>query len=539
MRPDPWLAAAAVAVFLAFGAAVIASGNPTFAGYLALPDTSHQLALAQVLAEHGPDWQAIEPGSLRSSMGSYITSRYPVGAQAALGITAPLGALEIAWLYQPFLAFLMVVLALSLASLAAPLVRDRRLVALVAFAAAQPALVVGFALQGSIKELAALAMVAVLVAVVAAAPRGADSRGVRSLLAVAMPAAAALAALGPAAAPYLAVPALAAAVVWGRALLRRRKRTDLVWLGVAAVAAAVVAIPALNSLRNAVEVTKLVLVDNTDLGNLAGPLQLEQAIGPWLTGDYRYRPTNNLIAHNGLLVLFAAAAVLGLGWSLRRRALGPVLLAATLGVASLLLLSRGSPYADAKVLMILSPLVPFLAMLGAASLWRGRLRIVSAGVAAVLLSGLLWSGALAYHDVSLAPYDRYSEMLTINERLRGREPAVLNEYDEFAKYFLRDLPILSEPEQMTRYRHAPYDPDALHDPRRRPSVKAPINMDDLDAGVRPGPAVAHRAPVADGKPPTGEFPPGLARTLVRAVASRGYAPGVAPQAARTRRLSPR
>ena len=378
LRPDPWLTAAALAVFLAFGAPVIASGQPTFAGYLALPDTSHQLALAQVLADHGPDWQALEPGSLRSSMGSYITSRYPVGAQAALGITAPLGVLEIAWLYQPFLSFLMVVLALSLAALAAPLVRDRRLVALVAFGAAQPALVVGFALQGSIKELAALAMIAVLVAVVAAG--AATPRGVRSLLPVAIAAAAALAALGPAAAPYLALPALVAAVAWGRALVRRRTRADLVWLGAAVAVAAVLAIPALNSLRDAIEVTNQVLVNSTDLGNLAQPLELRQAIGPWLTGDYRYEPTNNLIAHNGLLVLFGAAALLGLGWALRRRSLGPVLLAATLGIASLFLLRRGSPYADAKVLMILSPVVPFLALLGAASLWRGRLRIAGAGV---------------------------------------------------------------------------------------------------------------------------------------------------------------
>ncbi len=499
-RPDPWLAVAAVGVFLVFGAPVIASGHPTFAGYLALPDTSHQLALAQVLAEHGPDWQALEPGSLRSSMGSYITSRYPVGGQAALGVTAPLGILEIAWLYQPFLSFLMVVLALSLASLAAPLLRDRRLVALVAFTAAQPALVIGFALQGSIKELAALAMIAVLVAVVAAA-HGAV-RGVRSLLAVALAAGAALAALGPAAAPYVALPALVAGVVWGSVLVRRRTRADLIWLGVAVVVAVVVAIPAVNSLRNAVEVTKLVLVDNTDLGNLAHPLQTEQAVGPWLTGDYRYRPLNNLIAHNALLALFCACAVLGLGWSLRRRALGPLLLAATLGIASLYLLSRGSPYADAKVLMILSPVVPFLAMLGVASLWRGRLRILGGGVAAALLAGLLWSAGLAYHDVSLAPYDRYSEMLTINERLSGREPVLLNEYDEFGKYFLRDVPILSEPEQATRYRGAPYHPDGLNDPRRRPSLKAPMNMDDLTLEyVEAQPwLVVRRSPVAS-RPP--------------------------------------
>ncbi len=477
VRPDPVLVVAALGVFVVFGAPVFMSGTPTFAGYLALPDTSHQLALAQLLAHHGPDAAALQPGSFQASMSAYIASRYPIGGQAALGITAPLGVLDLAWLYQPFLAFLAVVSGLALASIAAPLMRHRWQTALVVFAAAQPALVVGFALQGSIKEIAALAMVLTLVAVLAAAVL--TDRPARSLLPVAAAAAAGLGALGPAVIPYLAVPALVVAGVWGRRLVRRRERADVIWLGLGMVAAVIVALPVLGSLRSAISATQDTLSTTTDIGNLAHPLDLSQVLGPWLTGDYRYRPTNNLISHDALLWLSGLAAVLGLGWAIARRAWGPLMLAATIGLASLVLLSRGGPYADAKVLMILSPVVPLLAMVGAASLWRGPLRIASIGVSTALVAGLLWSNALAYHDVSLAPHDRYSELLTLNERLAGKGPVLLDEYDEFAKYFLRDPPGLTQPEAVTLYRHGPYHPNALVDPKRRPSVKTPLNMDDV------------------------------------------------------------
>ncbi len=96
-------------MFVVFGAPVVGSGTPTFAGYLALPDTSHQLALANMLPDHGLQWPALAPGSLRSSMAELRPTAYPIGGQAALGVTAPLGVLDLAWLYQPFLSWLALV----------------------------------------------------------------------------------------------------------------------------------------------------------------------------------------------------------------------------------------------------------------------------------------------------------------------------------------------------------------------------------------------------------------------------------------------
>lgn len=481
LRPEAWMVAAALATFVAFGAPTFLSGAPTFAGYLALPDTSHQLGLADLYAHHGPDYTALPDGSDRISLSTYVETSYPVAGQAALGVTAPLGLLDLAWLYQPFLTCLAVALFLALASITAPLFAQRRLAVLTAFVAAQSALVVGFAEQGSIKELAAVAMLVTAAAVLATAFR--ERRPARSMLALAVAAAAALGALGPAVLPYLAVAALLVAVVYGVRILRERRFTESLWLGAGAVIAALLSIPVLATLHTAITVNTAVLDTSaqaapdaaTVLGHLAAPLKLEQALGLWLSGDYRYDPVRYQSINTGLLVLAAAAALLGALWALRRRAWGPLVLVAIVGPVSLYLLQRGNAYADSKVLMIVSPALLLLAMVGAASLWRGRWRALSLIAMAALSAGVLGSDALAYHDVSLAPYHRYAELLTLNERLAGKGPVVLNEYDEFGKYFLREVPGYNQPEYPHGYRAG----FSLEDPRVKASLKSPLDPDDF------------------------------------------------------------
>lgn len=477
LRPDPLIVLAAGGVFAVFAAPVVATGTPTFAGYLALPDTSHQLALAEHYAEHGPDVGGLAMGSTRASVAQYIAGGYPVAPQAALGATAPLGTLDLAWLYQPFITCLMVVVCLSLASLVAPLLRHRWQVALVAFVSAQSALVVGYALQGSIKEIAALALLCVLAALIAAALR--ERRPARSLLAVGIAAAAALGALGPAALTYLALPALVVLVVWGGRIVRERNGRELGWLALGAAVTVVLALPILGTLTTAVDVNTATLDNSEDLGNLAAPLKLSQVLGVWFEGDYRY-VTNPHSERQDLALLFVGVvAALGLLWSIRRRALGPLLLLAMLAITSAYLVRRGNPYADGKVLMILSPALVLMASLGAVSLWRGRWRALSAVLVTAITGLVLYSNALAYRDSASAPYDRYAELLELNERLDGRGPIILNEYDEFAKYFLRDGPVYSQPEWPHGYRGRPYKPGALRDKQRRPSLKTPLDTDDL------------------------------------------------------------
>ncbi len=478
LRPDPWLLVALAALFVLLAAPVVLSGEPTFAGYLALPDTSHQLALADQYAQRGPDWMGLPEGANKATMNKYVTTSYPVAAQAALGVTAPLGALDLAWLYQPFIAFMMIMLALAIWSISVAQLRRRWQAALVTFTASQSALLIGNYMTGSVKEIAAVTLLMTLVALAAAAIS--QHRPARSLLTVAIVATAAFGALGPAMLPYLAVPGLVIAGVWGYRIFRAPRRADIVWLVLGAALLAALALPMLRTLQSAVAVNTAVLVDlKEELGHLAGPLDAAQVLGIWLSGDFRYAPDGLDVVQAIMLWTAGLAAIVGLVFALRGRRTGPLLLLATIVPSSLYLLYRGTAYADAKVLLIASPAVLLLAMLGAAALWSGRWRALSAVVMATLVAGVMWSTMLAYHDVSLAPHARYTELLELNDTLAGKGPAFFGEYDEFADYFLRSVPVYSSPQYAHRFRGKPYRPNALRDRKRRPSEKTPIDIDDV------------------------------------------------------------
>lgn len=502
LRPDPWLLVAIAGVFALLAAPIVLSGEPSFAGYLALPDSSHQIALADQFAHRGPDWMSLPEGANKATMIKYVTSSYPVSGQAALGITAPLGILDIAWLYQPFMAFAVMLLSLAIWSLSAPLMAHRWQAAIVTLAASQPALLTGNYLTGSIKEIVTVAVLVTLIALVAA---GISARtSVRSLLPIALAAAAGLGALGPAALPYLAIPGLAVAVVWGARVVRARQPADVAWLACWVAALAMLALPILRTLPTAVEVSTTVLTELKDeLGHLAGPLESVQALGIWLSGDFRYMPDDALDLPQAILLWIAGlSALTGIVWAIRGWHWGPLLLAATFVPVSAYLLHRGTSYADSKVLLIASPAILLLALLGAASLWTGRWRPLSAVLTVALLGGVMWSTALAYHDVSLAPHDRYAELLELDERLAGKGPAILGEYDEFGGYFLRKVPGFSSPEYPQEFRTEPYEPNALRDPRRRPSEKTAVDIDDLEPSyVQSVPYVILRRGPQTSRPP--------------------------------------
>lgn len=477
-RVDRWAVAAAVGVFAVFAAPAALSGDPTFSGFLTLPDTANQLTLAERVAEAGPEYESLPSSSYQLTLRKYLSTEYPVAAQAALGTLAPLGLLELAWLYQPFLSFMAAMTALALNGLLAPWIGRRSLRAGAAFIAAQPALVVSFALQGSIKETAALTTFCLFVALVAAAIG--ERWAARAFIPAAVAAAAMVGALGPAALAYLGPVVLIVGAVWARGLVRAPRRADLGWAAAALAVAAVLAIPVLSGVSTAYTVNTATLDAAEDLGNLAAPLNPAQAAGIWLGGDFRYVPEENRYLTFVLIGIAVGAALLGLGWALRRRALGPLLLILTLGVVSAYLLRRGSPYADAKVLMILSPAVLLAAVLGVASLAQGRRRVEATLLAVVLAGAVLGSNALAYHSAQNAPYDRYDELLEINERFAGRGPALFNEYDEYATYLLRDMRPYSQPEYPHGYRSPPERvPSGLFDPDHRPSIKTPLDIDDL------------------------------------------------------------
>ena len=172
--PSPWLAAGLVAVFAVYAAPIVLSGSATFAGYIRLDDTATWLALTDRVMEAGRDIDGLAPSSYEATLFFNLADGYPVGAFIPLGVGRAVTGMDAAWLIQPYMALLAVLLALALWDLGGRLITSARARALVVFAAAQPALLYGYYLWGGVKELAAAALIA-LVACLAFRAGRADS----------------------------------------------------------------------------------------------------------------------------------------------------------------------------------------------------------------------------------------------------------------------------------------------------------------------------------------------------------------------------
>jgi hypothetical protein len=432
-RLDLWAIGLVLVVFGVFGAPVVLSGEATFAGYTQLGDTAIHFVLIDHLMEHGRDLSGLPPSSYAAALDTYLGTAYPTGAQTALGAVRPLVGQDVAWVFQPYIVFLATVAALAIYSIARSLVRWRVAAAVAAAIAAQAALVYGFSLQGSVKEIATVWVIALAVALV---PVSVRAKSVRGMIPLAISLAAGMAVLRLALAPWLGLVGLAClgAVVWtsGRPALRAALRRCVALL----VLAAALSFPTLALTGRFVHTTTSVGTDPTEKGNLVNSLDPLQVLGIWPSRDFRFDPHYPTVTYL-LLAAAAVAVAVGLCWIVRRRAALPLLYLTVSIVGSAYVISRGSPWVDAKALMIASPAVVLVGMLGAASLLDSRGTIAAALLAAPIAVGVLFTNAVAYHYVPLAPRDRLHELHQMGERLEGDGPLLYTEFEEFAKHYLR------------------------------------------------------------------------------------------------------
>src|SRR5262249_11340477 len=140
------------------------SGTATFAGYVKLDDTATFLAITDRTLEHGRDLHGLAPSSYEATLAVNLANGYPTGVFVPLGVGSQLVRSDPAWTFQPYLAFLGALLALSLYALAGGFVRATGLRAVIAVVAGQPALLYGFSLWGGAKEMFAAALLALAAA---------------------------------------------------------------------------------------------------------------------------------------------------------------------------------------------------------------------------------------------------------------------------------------------------------------------------------------------------------------------------------------
>ena len=430
-RPSPWQAAAALGVFAIFAAPVVLSGQATFTGYIKLDDTATFFALTDSAFSHGTSAAGLAPSSYEETLRFYLGAGYPLGSFLPLGIGHSLLRQDIAWLYSPYLAFLAAMLALALESIAAIVVRVAWQRAGIAFIAAQAALLYGYVLWGGVKELAAAMLVATFAAT---CPAGVSLLTLRAWVAPLVVAAAMIAANTVGGLIWLLPIGAGALLVSVQPLgLRRVLRSAAPVPALLGVAAIVISLTGGGFIQQ----NLTALRGGNELGNLIAPLNGLQVLGLWPTGDFRIAPSHLSIAH-ALVALVALAAAAGIVAAALARAWMVVLYIAGVGVAALAIALLGSPWLGGKALATASPAFLFAALVGAALLGaRGR-RPEALIVAALIAAGVLWSNALAYHDVSLAPRAQLGELARIGGRIAGQGPTLMTEYQPYGvRHFLR------------------------------------------------------------------------------------------------------
>jgi hypothetical protein len=393
--------------------------------------------------------------SLLVALHNYLSTAYPVGAQAALGALRPLVGTDVAWIFQPYLALMVALGSVALYELLAGVVASRALRALCAFVAAQTGLVYAYYLQASIKELATTWLITLTVVLVVRTLQ--QQLSVRRLVPLAIVTVAAFDVLALAIVPWLGVPlgVFAAVAVWRtrHTVSPLPARRLALASGAFLLALGLFASPIIATARTSFDALSSVLTRHGDLGNLPGPLSKWELLGIWPSGDftipvreYRYQIPGGSSIAAGLIGLAVVSAILGTAWALRRRARAPLLLLAGSGLATIYLLSRASPYAGAKVMMICSVAIVTMVMLGAAALVDLGGRRAGSGraatlpgwaLAAIIAGGVLWTNVDGYGGARLAPRTAYDELGSIGDRFAAQGSLFYNLSDPFALHFLR------------------------------------------------------------------------------------------------------
>jgi hypothetical protein len=475
-----WLAAGVLA-FLCALAPVLLAGRASFSSYGVLTDSAFHMLGADFLIRHGQDFSHLD---LRNSPGQYLNAyyntSYPSGADTLFGGSALLVHVPLIWAFQPFNASMLALATGPAWVLVRRIGLDGWLAALATLSVPLPALVYGYELIASVKEITALTMILTLGALVVLHPRwlrgpplavvpfalvaaaGISALGVAfgawALTAVIVLAAILIrevaagdAARGAVAADDVVTRELAAGSVVGD---RSRARGALALVAVGAGVALLAALGSWLEVSGSLQVAKNIAATSNP-GNLQNPLRSVQILGTWLVDSYKHVPAGgDLTVSYALAYIALGAAVLGAAYIVYLRAYAlAAWIALTLAVW-VGLTAYGTTWADGKALMLTSPVVVLLAWSGVAGLRAFAQRPAAGGalrgalgwaavpvLALVLAGGVAASDAMQYHGSNLAPTARYEELASLDSRFAGQGPTLFTDYDEYALYELRDLDV--------------------------------------------------------------------------------------------------
>ncbi len=465
-----WPGLAGLAIYILYGAPVLLTGDWTWSGYNFLNDTAVQFLLVDHLKEAGTSVASLPVTTGGEVIRSYLDGGYPIGTHAFASTLSGLLGSGPEVIYQAFLAGMAALAAMALGVVAGRTIFSPRVGALVAAIAVASNLTYNTGLQGSIKELGVLAALAAATAIARELVDAPDPVRTAALLGVAL--AAVLAVYSAAGLPYvaamLATTALVAALVHGRAVLGRRWALAVVAAGVVSIALSAPSLAAIvDFYRVASAVVDASAPAGSVLGQLAHPLPALQAGGIWLDGAYQtpISPDMNAeLATNIGLWIVAALAILSLAELARRRRPEALLVLVPTTLTAALVAPGVVPYADAKLLAIMSPSVVVGAAIGLTAIARVARPAGTAlalALAVALAGASLLSDAFALHDSRIGPHDRMLALRDVSEHLAGRGPVLFNEAEEFAKYFGEAATLNASTESITPRQVRLRQPDGI------------------------------------------------------------------------------
>jgi len=430
---DLWAVGAAVGAWAIVAAPIVLSGKPGFTGYAHIVDISYEFDLSAHFASSGRSFPSIASSAYQGDLIKYVATGYPAGTQSTLGALSNLTPVDLSWLYQPFLAFLTAMSALSLYALLGRLVAPRPLRALGAFIAAQPNILMGYTYAGGIKELGTSCFLLLLAALLAQVlPR---ARPGRALLAVPVALSATFSCLLLTTIPWIGV--LSAGVLLTVLLFQRERVRALLAGAQIAVVAFVLSVPLIGPSAKLLPLaTGPGLLE---LGNLSMPVPEITAAGVWISGDYRYPQDAHQLPSEILAVFVLILGICGLIYAFRRRAWSVAWLGIAGLVAVIYVASRYGPWIQFKSDCVTSPIALLMAFAGVGALMKISRRVLVGVVPAlVIAAGVLAGNALLYHDTTLAPYARLHDLEYIGNRFAGQGPTLTPDFEEYAEYYLRN-----------------------------------------------------------------------------------------------------
>jgi len=443
LRASPLKLTLPVGAYLLAIAPVLLAGRTSFSSYLAVSDGAVHMVGADYLIRHGMDFSHLD---LRNSYGQlvndYYNMNYPSGGDTLFGASAKLLSLSLIWAFQPFNAFMLAISTGPAWLLARRMGLRGLLAGLAALTVTLPALVYGYELFGSVKEITALSMILSLGALCVLHPLWLGGSA-RAAIPFALLVAGGVSSLGAAFGAWALTAIIVLAFVAAHGLrageLSPRRLLALIAAGAGLVIIA--AWPTWTHISGSVQVAQSI-ASTANSGNLTSRLKPQLVFGMWLWGDYQTLPAgSDLLLTQLLIVTTLSAALIGALHMLRTRAFALLGWLALMLIVWLAVSEFVTAWANAKTLMLTSPAVVLLAWGGVAGLRASPLRALAPLLAGVLTAGVLVSDAMQYHSTNLAPTGRYQEMAKLDALFAGQGPTIFTGFDEYSLYLLRDLDI--------------------------------------------------------------------------------------------------